>query len=209
MIKFKENTQTDGRTEGHTDSYFIGSLWLLPGVYKYNCSRLTLKSQRYRVQCWSNKNYCITVSMQKISSIHTLTFKIQQSLVSCKLSGQTYFWPHLLKNQWHDFKLSWICTSMQKITLFHPFIFEVQSILESHDQTSHTHFWPHPPKNFWSNFNLCEFVSTCKKPGYFTDLFWRYGWLNNPAIWLADNILAYISGTKLFPNMGSVQEHSK
>ena len=33
------------------------------------------------------------------------------------------------------------------------------------------------PKIFWSNFNLCVFVSTCKKIGYFIDLFWRYGWL--------------------------------
>ena len=46
--------------------------------------------------------------------------------------------------------------------------------------------WPHPflnipPKTFWSTFNLCEFVSTCKKSGYFINLFWRYGWLKNPA----------------------------
>ena len=33
------------------------------------------------------------------------------------------------------------------------------------------------------------------KPGYFIDLFWRYGWLKNAAIWLAENILAHISGT--------------
>ena len=50
------------------------------------------------------------------------------------------------------------------------------------------------PKSFWSTNNLCEFVLTCKKSGYFISLFWRYGWLKNPAIWLADNILANISG---------------
>ena len=65
------------------------------------------------------------------------------------------------------------------------------------------------PNIFWSTFNLCKFVSTCKKSGYFIDLFWRYGWLKNPAIWLAENILAHISGTRIFPNMGFVQEHSK
>ena len=37
---------------------------------------------------------------------------------------------------------------------------------------------------------------TCKKSGYFIDLFWSYGWLKNPAIWLAENILAHILGTK-------------
>ena len=28
-------------------------------------------------------------------------------------------------------------------------------------------------------------------------------------IWLAENILAHISGTKMFPNVGFVQEHNK
>ena len=47
----------------------------------------------------------------------------------------------------------------------------------------HTH-----PIIFGSTFNLCEFVSTCKKSGNLDDLFWRYGWLKYPAIWLAENI---------------------
>ena len=75
---------------------------------------------------------------------------------------------------------------------------QVQLILESCDQTSHTHFWLCPQKNFWSTFNLHEFVRTCTKSGYFIDLFWRYGWLKNPATWLVQNILAHISGTKIF-----------
>ena len=28
-------------------------------------------------------------------------------------------------------------------------------------------------------------------------------------MWLAENILPYISGTKIFPDMGFVQEHNK
>ena len=48
-----------------------------------------------------------------------------------------------------------------------------------------------------------------KRKGYFNDMFWRYGWLKNPAVWLAENILAHISGTNIFPNMGFVEEHSK
>ena len=36
--------------------------------------------------------------------------------------------------------------------------------------------WPHPI-TFLPTFNLFEFASTCKKSGYFTDLFWGYGWL--------------------------------
>ena len=37
-----------------------------------------------------------------------------------------------------------------------------------------------------------------KKSGYLIDLFWRYGQTKNPAISLAENILARISGTKVF-----------
>ena len=65
------------------------------------------------------------------------------------------------------------------------------------------------PKIFWSNFKLCEFDSACEKSGYFIDLFWRSGWLKNPEIWLAENILAHISETEIFLNMGFLQEHSK
>ena len=53
------------------------------------------------------------------------------------------------------------------------------------------------PKIFWSTFNLCEFVLTCGKSDYLLDLFWRYGWLRNPAIWLAENILGHISVIKI------------
>ena len=63
-------------------------------------------------------------------------------------------------------------------------------------------------KIFWSTFIVCEFVSTCKKWGYFIDLFWRYGWLKNHAIWLGENILARISATKIFPNMGFVPKYA-
>ena len=88
------------------------------------------------------------------------------------------------KNHWNNFLLSWIYITMQKI-LFIPSI-------NSWDTS-------HQSKNFfWSTFNLCELVSTCKNAGYFTDLFWRYGRLKNPAISLAEKILAHTSGTRIF-----------
>ena len=116
----------------------------------------------------------------------TVILKIQQILGSCKLNK----WPHLF-----------LATSTQKSSeiivsfCFIPSIlfWEMQSILESRDQTCHKHFW--------SFFDLCGFLSTCKKTGYFTDSFWRYGSLKNSAIWLAENILAHISGTKGFPGI--------
>ena len=59
------------------------------------------------------------------------------------------------------------------------------------------------------SFNLREFESPRKKSGYLDDLFYRYGWSKNPAIWQAENILAPISGTKIFPNTEFVEEQSK
>ena len=40
------------------------------------------------------KNYCITINMQKISSIHKLILKIQQILGSHELNGHAHFLPH-------------------------------------------------------------------------------------------------------------------
>ena len=46
---------------------------------------LKVKDIEYNVNL--TKNYCITVSMQKISSIHKLSLKIQQVLGSHELNG--------------------------------------------------------------------------------------------------------------------------
>ena len=115
-----------------------------------------LKAKNKKCNVGPIKNYCITVSMQKISSIHKL---IQQILGSHELNDYTHFWPGPPKNHWNNFLLSCICTTMQKIISFHQFILEIQP-------TGHTH-----PNIFWSTFDLCKFVSTCKKSDYFIDLF--------------------------------------
>ena len=87
-------------------------------------------------------------------------------------------------------------------------VHSIHSFLRYTNQTGYTHFWLFPPNIFWSTFNLCEFVSTCKK---IRVLHWFaleiYGWFKNPAMWLAENILAYISGTNIFQNMKFVLEH--
>ena len=104
------------------------------------------------------KNYCLTVSMQKISWIHKLTFKKQQNLESYELNGHGHFLPCQPINYGNNFLLSWDSISMQNISSFHLFILEIQSISESHDQIGHAH-----PKTFWPDFNLCELASTWKK----------------------------------------------
>ena len=101
---------------------------------------------------------------------------------------------------------------MPKISLFQLFILQIESILESHHMTGHIHFWPHQPQNFQCPFNLHEFVPACKKSVNSWDtvnlrvqrpdllnLLWRNSSFRNYAIWLAESILAYISGTRFFP----------
>ena len=110
------------------------------------------------------KNYCITINIKIISSIHIFIFKIQV-LGSHELS-YCHFWQGTLKNYGINLQHSYICTSMQEIRLFHLFSFEIQSVLESQDQTGHTHFWSCPPNKFWSAFNRYEFALICKKSVY-------------------------------------------
>ena len=68
---------------------------------KYNCNRpLAFKSQRgYHVP----KNYSINISIQKLSSIHIFTLKMQLILLSHELTSHGYFWPCLPKNHWINF----------------------------------------------------------------------------------------------------------
>ena len=108
-----------------------------------------LKAKNKKCNVGLTKNYCITVSMQKISSIHKL---IQPILGFHELNDHAHFWPGPPKNHWNNFLLSWICTTMQKISSFHQFILEIQPILGSCGQTGCTHFWPRPSKNFLINF---------------------------------------------------------
>ena len=90
MIQFHENTQTDVRRQGWTDP----TSWdpILPAIARGLASKtainwhLKVKDIEYNVGL--TKNYCITVSMQKISSIHKL---IQQILGSHELNDYTQF----------------------------------------------------------------------------------------------------------------------
>ena len=59
---------------------------------------LKVKDIEYKVVL--AKSYCITGSMQKISSIHKL---IQQILGSRELNDHVQFWPYPPKNHWNYF----------------------------------------------------------------------------------------------------------
>ena len=124
-------------------------------------------------------------------------------------------------NFWSAFNCYKSASTCKK-SVYSIFSFFRESILESHHMTGHIHFWPHQPQNFQCPFNLHEFVPACKKSVNSWDtvnlrvqrpdllnLLWRNSSFRNYAIWLAESILAYISGTRFFPNIGFVQEHSK
>ena len=108
---------------------------------------------------------------------------------------------------------------MGKSSLFYLYILQIESILESHHMTAIFIFDPY---NFWRPFNLREFVPACKKSVNSWDtvnlrvqrpdllsFLWRNGSFTNYANWLTESILAFISGTKFFQNIGFVQEHNK
>ena len=192
MIKFQENTQTDARREGWADPHRI---------FLATTRRLTTAVDWHlKVK---NKSYCITDSMQKISSIHKL---IQQILGSHELNDHIHFWPAHPKTTEITFSFPEFALACKKsvhsINSFLPYSQSYNPVTRLATPISdHVH-----PNIFWSTFNLCEYVSTCKKSGYFIDLFWRHGWLKIPGIWLAKNILAHISGTRI---LRFVQEQSK
>ena len=87
MIQFQENTQMSGCKDGQTLFHRI-----LPATARGLTSKtavnwhLKVKDIEYNVGL--TKSYCITVSMQKISSIHKL---IQQILGSHELNGHAQF----------------------------------------------------------------------------------------------------------------------
>ena len=72
-----------------------------------------LKGKRYDIHL--TKNYCITISIQKINWIHKFNLKIQQILGSHELKGHGHFRPRPPKNFWLNFYHSWICTTNNQL----------------------------------------------------------------------------------------------
>ena len=84
MLKFREIKQTAGWEDGQTLFHRI----LLAATGALTSTTTVdwhLKVKRYRVQCWSNKKLLHHTQHAKISSIHLLILKVQQTLGSCEL----------------------------------------------------------------------------------------------------------------------------
>ena len=75
-------------------------------------------------------------------------------------------------NYQSNFKFSWIYTSTLKTSLFHWFLCKIQPQFLSPGARVSTPIYDHAhPNTFNSTFNCNEFVSTCKKSGFFIMLF--------------------------------------
>ena len=97
MIQFQENTQTGGKDRQTLfHRVLLATTRSLTSTIAVNW-HLKVKNIEYDIGL--TKNCCITVSMQKISSIQKL---IQQILGSHVLNGLAYFWPHPPKNHWNN-----------------------------------------------------------------------------------------------------------
>ena len=144
--------------------------------------------------------------MQKISSIHQFNLKIQQILGSHELKRNPY--PKIIEATFSFPKFVASC----KKSVYSNCSFLRYINFTSISQTlrlitpilDHSH-----PKFIDQNSFFFELVSTCKKSRYFNDLFWRFYYFIDTAIWLAESILTHIPGTRFLTNTNYVQKHSK
>ena len=88
MIKFQENTQTDVKREEGTHPISQDSSSYCQRLTSTTAEDWHLKVKNKKCDVGLTKNYCITVSMQKISSIHKL---IQQIFGSHELNDHINF----------------------------------------------------------------------------------------------------------------------
>ena len=97
--------QLEGQQDRRKDRpCFIGPFCLLQRVQRVHLLKTEhLKVRDIQCDVGLTKNFCITVSMQKTSSIHKLIFKIEPILGSKELNRHTHFWPHPPKNHWNSF----------------------------------------------------------------------------------------------------------
>ena len=111
------------------------------------------------------KNYCITISMLKIRSIHQFNLKIQQILGSHKIMGyvypkinqidHTHFLLFRPKKLLIKIKFFWIGLNMEKIRLFHWFILEIWFFYKYYNLIGREHFGPYPRNKISTKYRLC------------------------------------------------------
>ena len=97
----------------------------------YVINHLKVEDREYDISLI--KKICLTISLQKISSIHKR--------------------PHPPKNHWSNFSFPEFARACKQTSLLHQLILDIQSILESKPIFAHSQ-----AKNFRSTFNFHKFV---------------------------------------------------
>ena len=108
------------------------------------------------------KNYYITSSMQKISSIHSPILEIKQILESQDLKSHIHIWPCAYPKNHLPFLT--LCTSMQKVSSIHSSISEIQQIMESRDLKKDTPIFDHVhPITIKVTLSFLKYRLACKE----------------------------------------------
>ena len=114
-------------------------------------------------------------------------------------------WPHPFLTMPTPNNFNQLLTCMNLYQLAKSQLRETQSILESQEQTGHTHFWPYPTKKYSINLQLLWICINIQHITLFHHFFVWSSWFKNPEIWLAESILAFISGTNFHYITNSVK----
>ena len=114
-----------------------------------------LKDKEYYISL--TKNYCVTISIKIISSIHIFILKKQQISESHELKKPLPFLTSPTQKctqKWLNQLLAFLNLYQHAKNQFVPSVQFWDTVnLESHDQTGHTNFLPCPPKKI-SSFQL-------------------------------------------------------
>ena len=124
MIQFQEITRTECSTEGRQTLFYRTIPANAGGPTSTTAVEQHLKVKDIEYDIGITKNYCMTVSMQKISSIHKLILKIQQILGPHELNDHakpqiteiTFSFPQFgraCKKSVHPIYLSLRCSQFQ------------------------------------------------------------------------------------------------
>ena len=127
----------------------ISNVWRSLTLEKYISSGPLVQLVLSKIQSKVNGqtiNYCITISMQKSSSIHQFILETQHKYFA-------HFWPCLPKTFRSKFYLPWICINIWKISLLLLLVFRYTQCWGPLSRMLKP-TWPYPPKSFSINFQF-------------------------------------------------------
>ena len=156
MLKFREiywahSKKTPRQMSGGKDGQNIFHR-ILPATVRGLTSKTAvnwhLKVKDIEHNVGLTKNYCITVSMQKVSLIHKLIQQILGLMKKMVTPNFDHIQPKIIEI---TFSFPEFAPARKK-SVHSINSWDTQSVLESCDQAGHTQLWPCPTPNFLINF---------------------------------------------------------